>query len=88
MQQKVRAAENNPIVPMNSSTGMPLRTWIFLKAASAFSPGRAPFGGACANATPSCSKPSKEAKKAPAVTKTNSFFFKTLPDGMNLVECP
>src|SRR6185369_766890 len=33
-QQTLSAAENSPIVPMNSSTGMPLRTWIFLKACS------------------------------------------------------
>src|SRR3954451_6257733 len=28
------AAENSPIAPMNSSTGMPLRSWTFLKASS------------------------------------------------------
>src|SRR5471032_315705 len=27
-------AENSPIVPMNSSTGIPLRTWTFLKTSS------------------------------------------------------
>src|SRR5262249_7083824 len=30
-QQTVRAAENNPMVPMNSSTGIPFKTWTFLK---------------------------------------------------------
>src|SRR5947207_15191796 len=28
------AAENRPIAPMNSSTGMPLSSWTFLKASS------------------------------------------------------
>ena len=28
--QTVKAAENKPIVPMNSSTGIPFRTWTFL----------------------------------------------------------
>src|SRR5258708_3504378 len=28
------AAENSPIVPMNSSTGIPLSSWTFLKASS------------------------------------------------------
>src|SRR6185503_16874211 len=28
------AAENSPIAPMNSSTGMPLSTWMFLNASS------------------------------------------------------
>src|SRR5438552_3501365 len=30
-QQTVNAAENSPMVPMNSSTGIPFRTWTFLK---------------------------------------------------------
>ena len=33
------AAENSPIAPMNSSTGMPLSTWMFLKASSDIFPG-------------------------------------------------
>src|SRR5262249_28585012 len=33
-QQTLNAAEKSPIVPMNSSTGMPFSTWIFLKACS------------------------------------------------------
>src|SRR5436309_5091512 len=36
----VRAAEMNPMVSMNSSTGMPLRTWTFLNTSSA-------IGGLC-----------------------------------------
>ena len=33
-QSKPRAAENMPITSMNSSTGMPFRTWIFSKTVS------------------------------------------------------
>ena len=33
------AAENSPIAPINSSTGMPLSTWMFLKASSDIFPG-------------------------------------------------
>src|SRR6266571_7538490 len=39
-QLMVRAAEMNPMVSMNSSTGMPLRTWTFLNTSSA-------IGGLC-----------------------------------------
>ena len=35
VQFRPRDAEKNPIVPMNSSTGMPLRIWTFLKTSSA-----------------------------------------------------
>src|SRR5438105_4313697 len=47
VQFKLRAAAKNPIVSMNSSTGMPLRTWTFLKTSSTISG----FGcwPACAN---------------------------------------
>src|SRR5947209_5123561 len=48
-QHTLRAAENSPMVPMNSSTGMPFSTWIFLNACSDIW-GRAP-PCACANAT-------------------------------------
>ena len=35
VQLRPREAEKNPIVPMNSSTGMPFRIWTFLKTSSA-----------------------------------------------------
>src|SRR5215471_17420921 len=34
MQLRLKAAANIPMVSMNSSTGMPLRTWTFLKTVS------------------------------------------------------
>src|SRR5205807_4081913 len=37
VQFKLRAAAKNPIVSMNSSTGMPLRTWTFLNTSSTIS---------------------------------------------------
>src|SRR5215472_11787408 len=46
-QHTVNAAEKRPIVPMNSSTGMPLSTWMFLKTCSAIG------GLVCAKALPS-----------------------------------
>ncbi len=45
-QHTVRAAEKSPIVPMNSSTGIPFSTWIFLKTSSAI----CGFDEVCANA--------------------------------------
>jgi hypothetical protein len=39
-----KAAEKTPIVPMNSFTGMPLRTWMFLNTCSAMG---GPAGAAC-----------------------------------------
>src|ERR1700722_4311149 len=45
-QHTFRAAENRPMVPMNSSTVRPFRTFIFLKTSSAI------CGLACAKATP------------------------------------
>src|SRR5437764_2153551 len=50
----LRAAEKSPIVPMNSSTGMPLSTWTFLKTSSTIC-GFCPDAACCplaASATP------------------------------------
>src|SRR5580704_16855999 len=71
------------MVPMNSSTGMPLRTVTFLKCWPAVSPATACLGGACAKAVPCFPNPPKEARKAPAVNKTKNVFFKVATRGMD-----
>jgi hypothetical protein len=55
LQQRLKDVVKTPMVPMNSSTGMPLSTWMFLKICSDISPvGAAGFAaagaGACARA--------------------------------------
>src|SRR5580658_11187177 len=51
-QQTLRAAEKRPMVPMNSSTGMPLRIWMFLKATSDICWRGIAGAGFCAKALP------------------------------------
>src|SRR5438132_9746542 len=52
-QFKPREAEKNPIVSINSSTGIPLRTWMLLKTSSAIRACCCVVAGGLADETPS-----------------------------------
>ena len=65
----LRAAENSPIAPMNSSTGMPFSTWTFLKAASDICDPGADGAWAAAWA-PACTYPGRPQAAAMAAARS------------------